>query len=80
MVTIRAWTKFGETSITAGTNGAAMDQAESLGAWRLVDGCGEIFRRIDGEWVGVGMEFSADADEPEDQAQARRNAPRLPGM
>lgn len=81
MVTVRVWTRAGEQHITAPTNGAAFDRADELGAYRLVDGVGEVFRRIAGEWVGIGTEKNnPDTGEPEDQAQAQRNAPRLPGM
>lgn len=56
MVTVRAWTRNGEQSITAPTNGAAFDEADRIGAVRLVDGVGEVFRKLQGEWVGIGFE------------------------
>ncbi len=56
MVTVRIWTANGERTIAAPTNGKAFDEADRLGAWRVVDAVGEVFRRLDGDWVGCGFE------------------------
>ena len=59
MVTIQAWTRDAakhwagrddSVMIFAPTNGQAFDEADRLGAVRIVDGLGKVFRKIEGEW------------------------------
>jgi hypothetical protein len=51
---IEAWTSAGEPEIIlAGSYSEAFARADFLGAIRIVDGLGTIFRKIAGEWVSI---------------------------
>lgn len=54
LVKLRVWLFDGrEQIIEARTYGEAFDKAAEIGAWRAVDGFGEIYRRMEGDWVGM---------------------------
>jgi len=56
-VSLKCWKADGtQFSVTAPQAGMAHDLAEEQGAARIVDGLGEIFIKLSGEWIGIGYE------------------------
>ncbi len=54
MVTIRAWTPDGQLHvIKAPQTGKAFDQADAIGAIRVADSHGCVYRKLSGEWVDM---------------------------
>lgn len=54
MITLTCWQPLGEPfTITAVSEGLALDIAANNGATRAVNGLGETYRRLLGEWVAM---------------------------